>query len=963
MAMTMSLGRGIPLRSTKIALLLGLSLLAALAAGQAGLCQGKGHGVEVRSLASAVLAAAPGQIISLSFRVASKSATDEEFIEALNVPEGWQSVIPIGSYRLAPGATRVRIVAVAVPRTAGAGDYTLSYGVRSQRDPAILDSDTVTARVGMVSHLEFLSEKQPDVVLAGDPFAATTRVINRGNVAATLHLTASTEAGNKVKLVPDTLTVKPGASGAVEVQVQTNPHETRAKNLAIALVATPTGKVGETVGTAYLVVNVDIIPRHPQATDLYQRLPVTVSTSVVGREGRTGVEVEVSGAGFLDEAHQQSLDFLVRQPDQQAASGLGQRDEIFAKYSQPKWSVGAGDLYYGLSTLTEQCRYGRGLQVELRPSGPWSGKAYHLSSRWEDPSLAETGAAVAYRFPGGQQAQLNFLDKNQEQAPGAPAAQANLYSLVLSTKPQARHQISIEGALSQGKDGLSDKAYRLGAAGPLGSHATYSFEKQRAGADYAGVLRDADYLQAGMNLTVRRDLSASLSYSDWKTNLEQRVEAGAAPHEQLAQSGLTYQISRQWYLSGAWQSLRRRDSMLPVTFDEREFVQRYSLGYGGGRLSARLDTDRSRNHDELAETTSDSWDYTVFASYQAASNLTLSGYASTSGNDAAQSSYLLGSSGSAGLSTSWRPRPGLALDLSYVRYNADAASRESDQIHGAITYEIDDHRRLDVEARRDDAFTGDRQGTQYLLQYTMLFNVPTARKTNVGELRGRVYDARQPGKPGLANVIVTCSTPGVAAATNADGTFSFGGLKPGMYLVQLSRTSLGPTRTTEVKMPLSVEVKAGQVNSVAIGVCGAARVAGTVRFDNPAAPGGIGALIQGPQGVVISGNPLAQPSGMAAAGGGTHLVGPLADMLVELSRDGEVLRSVTDGRGGFVFDGLRPGNYHLKIYADSLPEYHHLEAPEQDLSLAAGADVTLDVRVLPESRRIKMIDEGTLQNQ
>jgi hypothetical protein len=135
-----------------------------------------------------------------------------------------------------------------------------------------------------------------------------------------------------------------------------------------------------------------------------------------------------------------------------------------------------------------------------------------------------------------------------------------------------------------------------------------------------------------------------------------------------------------------------------------------------------------------------------------------------------------------------------------------------------------------------------------------------------------------------------------------------------------------------------------------------------VRIDNPAAQAGAGAVIQGPQGVVVSGNPLAGLRGNAtsAASGGSKLQGPLADMLVELARDGEVLRTMTDAQGVFVFDGLRPGYYHLRVYADNLPEHHHIEKPEQDLDLAANAEVTLDMRVLPESRRIKMIDGGTI---
>ena len=87
----------------------------------------------------------------------------------------------------------------------------------------------------------------------------------------------------------------------------------------------------------------------------------------------------------------------------------------------------------------------------------------------------------------------------------------------------------------------------------------------------------------------------------------------------------------------------------------------------------------------------------------------------------------------------------------------------------------------------------------------------------------------------------------------------------------------------------------------------------------------------------------------------------LANTLVELTRDQEVLRTVTDYNGKFLFEGLQPGEWHLKIYDYHLPAYHYLETPEQDITLQSEENDEVTIRVLPRTRAIKVIDEASLQ--
>jgi hypothetical protein len=61
----------------------------------------------------------------------------------------------------------------------------------------------------------------------------------------------------------------------------------------------------------------------------------------------------------------------------------------------------------------------------------------------------------------------------------------------------------------------------------------------------------------------------------------------------------------------------------------------------------------------------------------------------------------------------------------------------------------------------------------------------------------------------------------------------------------------------------------------------------------------------------------------------------IADILVELSNGQETLRRITDQKGGFLFESVRPGVWHMKVYDHNIPAYHYIETLEQAISLEA----------------------------
>ncbi len=86
----------------------------------------------------------------------------------------------------------------------------------------------------------------------------------------------------------------------------------------------------------------------------------------------------------------------------------------------------------------------------------------------------------------------------------------------------------------------------------------------------------------------------------------------------------------------------------------------------------------------------------------------------------------------------------------------------------------------------------------------------------------------------------------------------------------------------------------------------------------------------------------------------------LKGILVEIARDDEVMRTLTDNEGRFAFLAIRPGTWKFKVYDHNIPEYHYIETPEMDIVLPPGGEEEITVKVLPRKRRIQMIEEGVI---
>ncbi len=225
-------------------------------------------------------------------------------------------------------------------------------------------------------------------------------------------------------------------------------------------------------------------------------------------------------------------------------------------------------------------------------------------------------------------------------------------------------------------------------------------------------------------------------------------------------------------------------------------------------------------------------------------------------------------------------------------------------------------------------------------------------------MKGRIFDAEKPGGPGIGRAIVKAND--ATAATDANGQFQFSDIPPGTYRVSLDRRSIGLDRVVTSKMPAIVEVKEGQTAEVQLAVTRSSEIDGKISVYVIRASGAGPA--ENPEDTFSGGSTV----GLVAAGpkaGEDALVesGSLPDVLVEISDGSETLRTLTDAKGDYSFEGIRPGNWKLKVYDNNLPAFHRIENGQRSLALNPGDKKTVDIKVLPMARAMKVIDQGTIE--
>jgi hypothetical protein len=449
-----------------------------------------------------------------------------------------------------------------------------------------------------------------------------------------------------------------------------------------------------------------------------------------------------------------------------------------------------------------------------------------------------------------------------------------------------------------------------------------------------------------------------MNYSRQTKNLDLIPTLWSASQERNYGLSIDYRFKIGTGLSLDYRNSQREDRLFPSRFNYERNDIRLSLSQNFKKLSLYTSADFGENYDKLSHTTQVTERYRVSANYALTDRQRYSAYFQS---ERRSSVSTRNRPKTMGLSVWYKPIDRTSFDVNFQRSDS-GGSYSRNQLDLTLRHLLRNGHQAFLRVRH--LYYGmtsySSHETSFMLTYTMPFDIPISRKTSIGRLRGQVYDMENPQKQGIPDAII--NVDGATAVTDKKGNFKFPSLKPGTYHIQVDQEAIGFNRVTMQKTPMEIIVQGGAETEIDLGVVRSASLKGrVVVFASKAESNNDGdnknqtEVEERDQ----DGKLVIEASGKTA---GSKLVEDygLASILVELKSESEVHRRVTDQKGNFLFENVRPGNWTLTVYEDNLPKYHYLEQSTFEFHLKPGSEEELLVKVLPQMRSINIIDTGEI---
>jgi len=417
--------------------------------------------------------------------------------------------------------------------------------------------------------------------------------------------------------------------------------------------------------------------------------------------------------------------------------------------------------------------------------------------------------------------------------------------------------------------------------------------------------------------------------------------------EKYHQLGLDYKLKNNTTFSFDWLSRDRRDRLDSPIFDYQEDTLRFGIGQSFDRLSFRSSAELGKTQNDLDNTTSSTERYTASVYFKPDIKQSYSGYlyydkdSDFTGENRRSTTF--------GLNARYKIVNRTSLSLFLQTNNDQGSSRgDRDNLEVRLSHSFINDNKLSILARQTRyKNSGIEDDTALMVQYTIPLGLPVCKKKSVGSIRGYIYDEEM--QTAIAGVILRLND--LTAVTDEGGNFTFPSLKPGTYYLDADTASIGMNRIPSLKTPIALTVKGGEQTLVNIPVTRAAWLSGRIMVygyenNNYETVPGEKYRGTGESYVVENGSDAKLIEDYA-----------LANVILEIKNITEKRRTITDRQGRFNFQELRPGEWTLKIYSYTLPEYHYLEKDSFEMELKAGQRREMLIKVLPKKRRIRIIAE------
>jgi hypothetical protein len=847
-----------------------------------------------------VIEVSAGASATLVFRVSNPANLEQTVMARLDRPANWQALFVSDRHDLAPRASVIETVTLAVPKSAASGDYLIRYELRMPSSDAISRS-SVTIRVAERRQLSLAWQSTPPFLAADEAGSFDLIATNQGNRTENVTIDVRSILGVPVRATWTHGSIAAGETQRVRVFRQANNAREGGREVLIATASS--GGLAATEAS----LGFDVVPQGRAPDPRRTRLPATVSV-------RTGTRRSLGfgsfiGSGALNTRRTAAINFGFVARDRSHPL-MFERDRNFLTLTAPGVSLSAGDQTWALSYLTENGHYGLGVGGRVdRPH--WSAGAFVDTGRYDVREGSQAGAFVGLATGRAARVSVQYLARFADDLQSDRIADIGSLRLVLKPTPAFTADFELGAGQSAAGTGRA-----VSALVTFNSRRA-SLYGRRVRRDDTYPLRDRTGVIDGAGISLRPFGQLHLDGTlDGTSEVEDPTLPITAPTRQRTTAARvawgsfgSVRVGRtEWTAPGQdWSAAWRRESIAAEA--------RFPLGALWLSPGIERGTEATPFYAETPYTLS--W-------LQAGVRMGARNSADV------RLEYGRGDAGVANrivrrISFGAALQP---LDATRLTFRLNNGGRDALWLQGSqsISATLDlrlpwrHHINMRYE-RRSGAGHFRPDDEAYRVDYVVPIGIPLRPAGDSGRVTVRLRDGES-GQP-RARVLVQLNRQ--SRLTDSNGVVTFSGLKPGEYHVTLSPASIGLGRTVVPSMPLSVSVKGGGHVEINASIVRTGSIAGALRMFQPA-----------------GGPPVAgQPPSLAPGA-------PIANALIELLINEEHRLTMTDADGNFAFDDVPPGTWAVRVVRADVPPFYFLEQAQLIATIAPSQSVRLMFRVVPK---------------
>lgn len=881
---------------------------------------------------------APG-LVSSGFLVTNSDNVAHELIETVIAPEGWQVIGGESIFKINPGTSEVRIVAVAVKAQTPPGEYRITYQVHDFDDTLSTSQCHLTVHIKPTIAVELSVVEAPLFVEAGSAYDVVFSVKHVGNEAAAVDLTLKSSAGFQVSLDSTQITLAPEQVRRITAHIvssRTLQHPVKDRLFIRATAGPDSLKAGT---QTYSVVS--IVPVAQRAVASYRQLPSRLTTRYVGGDGADGMQLELSGSGPIDDKNH-FVEYRFRGPGEFENSAFGLRDEIYLKLKSDDGAIIAGDQSYAVSNLLERGRLGRGAEVDLNQSHV-EARVLGFQARNQIPDYEAYGAFLGYKFGPHVSTRGNVLNKKTE------LDDFTLYSFSTTFEPAPQWKVNLETATGTKDEGVDESplAFWSRIDGRLDA-TQVSLQKYIANRYFRGQIQDVDQNLVDLFTPLPFNFGWVNAYRDFSENLTKNEFLPTAPREKHFRTGLTYRNSSLANASLDFELHTREDKLYDPEYDNQSAFFAARLQKSSKRVGLSSTVTRGIRKDYLRNSSSILESYRLSLDARPVKGHKCEGWWQTG-----HSGYSIDTRRSTivGFSSDYSALQKLHLNASFQIVDRDNDKDfESVQYDAGLQYDVFNNHLITLRMRRRE-YNELRYDTEtsYLLSYQLPLGIPLGRMRNQGALQGRIYDVDNPASSGIPGALLRVGEK--TAISDKNGKFEFRSLKPGIHYLQIENAAFGLDRIPLQQMPVELSILGARTESIDLKIAKSASISGNVSiygYSNENTDRGL--LIE-----------ESDHDSLAQRQRELILVRGLPECSVILTSGNETINVSTQADGSFFAKKLRPGVWAVHVQPANLPIYHQIETETFTITLNPGEEQTCEFRALPRSRRLLIASSGAMR--